>query len=823
MEIIQEIWDDYKKIILIIVGCIAALIIGLVIFSAVYNPIKISFTGDDSGIIATMSNEIKIGAQAKNKSEDKFELNWQVSAGSLNTTKGSEVIWELPKEEGTYTIKVTAGNKVKAKNVTVLTNKLGDLTLQSNENIKYIDSDEDGLSDTYENEKSNTDANSSDTDGDIVNDGTETVLGLNPSEKESKSDGIQDDERNLSYDLKLEKIGAEVQISGTDNITNTTVDMYDLKTINEVDAVVSKAYSVKTYGTINTANLLINYDKSIVSSKGLDENSLSIYKLDIDSNKFVKQNSKVDTANSKVTASITDSGKYFIADSSKMKENVSTELMFVIDNSGSMYPKEMVDGSEENDTQFKRVDLSNRIIDKLKGNYKFGAGKFTYEYEELCPLTNDKEKVKEKINSIKTLTEKFTGTYIGNALEGGLKQFNTTNNDTRKYIILLTDGKDTTGVSGYDEKKTERAIADAKLKGVKVFTIGLGDELDTEVLEKISKQTGGKYYYASSSEVLEDVFELIASDINYGFVDFDKDSNDDYIIYKNNEFLSKKNGMPIENFSTTTNNYGATYGMSLFSKLYFENKLPSKMSSISIKNRETGETEKASGYEIEVAKDTKYSLLYDYDLENLSFMKSVPKDFMSTSVNNGVLEISKDYKKDLNEYGFSYYYLDYSDSNSGFKKYENYILNNDFSDDENQNEKDKSTLEDEDKEFVNAIYRLDILKNRDERLSLESEPDKTFNYIVDIMNKGEVPLIVLNDNYTVCLQKILIDINDDNHIKFEVYDSNYGGNQQYIDVKRIKLYNNLDGNNKNSYQYKCSYRDKKVSLSVSIPNIDVNL
>ena len=49
-----------------------------------------------------------------------------------------------------------------------------------------------------------------------------------------------------------------------------------------------------------------------------------------------------------------------------MKENVSTELMFVIDNSGSMYPQEMVDGSEENDTQFKRVDLSNRIIDKLK-------------------------------------------------------------------------------------------------------------------------------------------------------------------------------------------------------------------------------------------------------------------------------------------------------------------------------------------------------------------------------------------------------------------------------------------------------------------------
>lgn len=48
-----------KVILIILLAVCAALIIGLAIFSAVYNPIKISFTGDDSGIIATMSNEIK--------------------------------------------------------------------------------------------------------------------------------------------------------------------------------------------------------------------------------------------------------------------------------------------------------------------------------------------------------------------------------------------------------------------------------------------------------------------------------------------------------------------------------------------------------------------------------------------------------------------------------------------------------------------------------------------------------------------------------------------------------------------------------------------
>lgn len=31
------------------------------------------------------------------------------------------------------------------------------------------------------------------------------------------------------------------------------------------------------------------------------------------------------------------------------------------------------------------------------------------------------------------------------------------------------------------------------------------------------------------------------------------------------------------------------------------------------------------------------------------------------------------------------------------------------------------------------------------------------------------------------------------------------------------------GNNKNNYEYKCTYNDKKVSVSISIPNIDVNL
>lgn len=827
MDILKEIWEDYKKIILIILGAIFALIIVLIVFSIIIDPVKISFTGDDATTIATMSDHIKLGAVAKNKANDQFELNWQVSAGNLNTTKGSEVVWQLPSEDGTYTISVSAGNKVKNKTVTVISNKLEEMSLKDNSNISYIDSDSDGLSDSYENNSSKTDSNNKDSDGDTLSDGSEVALGLNANKKESKDDGVQDDERNLKYNLKYESIGAELLIKGTDNITDTTIDRYNLNTINEISSVISQVYSVSMQGNVNSAKLTLKYDKGTVTQKGLNEGKLAIYKLDIDNNKYIKQDSSVNSQSCTVSANITDSGKFFIADSTNMKEQLSTELMFVIDNSGSMYPSEMVEGSQENDTQFKRVDLSNRIIDKLKGDYKFGAGKFTYDYEELCPLTNDKDKVKEKINNIKSLAEKFTGTYIGNALEQGLNQFKDSKYNVRKYMILLTDGKDTTGVGGYDEKKLDTAINEACSKNVKVFTIGLGNELDTEKLESISKKTGGKYYYASNSNVLEDIFELISADINYGFIDMNKDSNDDYIIYKDDKFLSRKDGMPISNFLSKGNATGQTYGMSLMSKLYYENKLPNSMSSISVKNSVTGENEYANGYNLQDDEKNNFFVLSNYELKNLQFMKNTTNDFMSSSIEKGVLYISKDYRDNLKKYGFVFDYYNSPSSNSGFKEYEVYGFDKDMLKNDNEEDNDEesasSELEDSDQQFLNAIYRLDILKYRDDKLSLENNPDKTFDYIVKCMDNNEVPLLLLNDNYAVCLQKILIDINNDNHIKLEVYDSNHGSTPQYIEVERTRIYNELDGNDKNKFQYKCKYNNKNVSVSVSIPNIDVNL
>ena len=267
--------------------------------------------------------------------------------------------------------------------------------------------------------------------------------------------------------------------------------------------------------------------------------------------------------------------------------------------------------------------------------------------------------------------------------------------------------------------------------------------------------------------------------------------------------------------------------MSLISKLYYENKLPNSMSSISVKNSVTGENEYANGYEFQSNDQNYFSVLSNYELKDLQFMDNNTNDFMSSSIEKGVLYISKDYRDNLKKYGFVFDYYDSPSSNSGFKEYEVYGFDKDMLKNDNEEDNDEesasSELEDSDQQFLNAIYRLDILKYRDDKLSLENNPDKTFDYIVKCMDNNEVPLLLLNDNYAVCLQKILIDINNDNHIKLEVYDSNHGSTPQYIEVERTRIYNELDGNDKNKIQYKCKYNNKNVSVSVSIPNIDMNL
>lgn len=84
--------------------------------------------------------------------------------------------------------------------------------------------------------------------------------------------------------------------------------------------------------------------------------------------------------------------------------------------------------------------------------------------------------------------------------------------DTRRAIILLTDGEDT-----ISQVKMHEAIERAQKADALIYTIGIGDSYNFGVnegaLRKIAEQTGGRAYFPHSERELRDAFAQIQRDL----------------------------------------------------------------------------------------------------------------------------------------------------------------------------------------------------------------------------------------------------------------------------------------------------------------------
>lgn len=140
-----------------------------------------------------------------------------------------------------------------------------------------------------------------------------------------------------------------------------------------------------------------------------------------------------------------------------------------------------------------------------------------------CPLTLDYGAAALFLDAIDTELIPVKGTAIGEAIRTSITAFEGATHKSRA-IILITDGEDHTG-------DALRAAEEAKLAGIRVFTIGIGrDEgapipapgggfrrdrrgeiilsrLDETTLQKIALETGGRYVRSVTGDVdLEQIY-----------------------------------------------------------------------------------------------------------------------------------------------------------------------------------------------------------------------------------------------------------------------------------------------------------------------------
>ena len=137
------------------------------------------------------------------------------------------------------------------------------------------------------------------------------------------------------------------------------------------------------------------------------------------------------------------------------------DIVFAVDISKSMLAEDIAPNRLE-----KTKQLVSQIINEL-GNDRVGIVGYAGSAYPVLPMTTDYGIAKMYLQSMNTDMVSSQGTAINDALKLSVDYFDI--KETSKLIILVSDGED--HGDGADE-----AIAMAKDKGVRIFSIGMGTE-----------------------------------------------------------------------------------------------------------------------------------------------------------------------------------------------------------------------------------------------------------------------------------------------------------------------------------------------------------
>ena len=187
-------------------------------------------------------------------------------------------------------------------------------------------------------------------------------------------------------------------------------------------------------------------------------------------------------------------------DNSTSSKKRGRDLVLALDTSGSMGER----GFDRERRELSRYDISvalaknfikNRDNDNV-GLVIFGSFAFT-----ASPLTYDLKSLIEIFDLTSNIGIAGTNTAIGDAIMQGVTTLSK-GIAKSKVLILLTDGKHNSG-----RVSPREAVREAI--GVKIYTIGIGDDYDRELLSKIAKESGGRAFFAKDSSELKEIYKSI--------------------------------------------------------------------------------------------------------------------------------------------------------------------------------------------------------------------------------------------------------------------------------------------------------------------------
>ena len=199
------------------------------------------------------------------------------------------------------------------------------------------------------------------------------------------------------------------------------------------------------------------------------------------------------------------------------------DIVLTVDISGSMLAEDFDIGGRRYNRLYVVKEVVKEFI-KKRANDRIGLVVFAGRAYTQCPLTLDYGMLLQLLEKVEIgMIE--DGTAIGSAIGSSVDRLKNTK-VKGKVIILLTDGRNNAG-----EIDPFTAAEIARTFGIKIYTVGAGTkglapfpavdifgnrvmkqvkiDIDDEALTEIAKITDGKYYRATDTESLKEIYSQI--------------------------------------------------------------------------------------------------------------------------------------------------------------------------------------------------------------------------------------------------------------------------------------------------------------------------
>ena len=172
-------------------------------------------------------------------------------------------------------------------------------------------------------------------------------------------------------------------------------------------------------------------------------------------------------------------------------ELVNKDIVFVLDTSGSM--------ADEGKMEKARAALLFGIKGLRDGDrfnvIGFAGEEHLMENNLISANAQGKKRGEDFVQKLKPTG----GTNINDALKAAVRQFDSS--DRPKMLVFMTDGLPTVGETNVDKIITN--AKETKVEGLRLFTFGVGYDVNTRLLDKLAAEEGGVADYVEPKEDLE--------------------------------------------------------------------------------------------------------------------------------------------------------------------------------------------------------------------------------------------------------------------------------------------------------------------------------